>query len=492
MPSRSLAAVLVACCGLPVVWAGCTSSTESSQQEPPAAAAEEAADRAEEDAGLTAEERRRARIDREFPRHGLVTGVQLVVHAEPDAESLKVGWLRAGSRLRLRSRAVHTSKCRTGWYRVYPWGWACAGLGIEIGEERIESAQASSPPPKHAALPYTYYFVKEPLVPEYHRLPSRDEQRAARRFARRYAELLEKSEARAKRMMAGELSNEPPKPAVVRRYLDRGFYVAGVAVEERAFRNFVRTVRGSYVKEAQMVELEAPGFRGVWLGEDRQLPVAWSVRSALPFELRERDDGSLAYIADETEEPIERQTLLPWAGYERVGKRIFHKLEDGRYLKYWFVAVAERRDPPRGTEDDEHWVHVDLAQQTLVLYRGAEPIYATLVSSGIKDFPTPVGTFTIRHKHVSATMSDIGTDDGGERYRVEDVPWTQYFAGSMALHGAFWHGGFGLPRSHGCVNLSPYDAHVVFEHTWPWLPDGWHGVSTEETGLKGSKVVVTE
>jgi hypothetical protein len=42
------------------------------------------------------------------------------------------------------------------------------------------------------------------------------------------------------------------------------------------------------------------------------------------------------------------------------------------------------------------------------------------------------------------------------------------------------------------VNLAPYDAHRVFNHTWPELEAGWHGISTDKTGLPASKVYVTE
>ncbi|HMI89897.1 MAG TPA: L,D-transpeptidase, partial [Polyangiales bacterium] len=105
---------------------------------------------------------------------------------------------------------------------------------------------------------------------------------------------------------------------------------------------------------------------------------------------------------------------------------------------------------------------------------------------------SPLGLFEIRQKSVASTMSDLGPEAGDDRYSIDDVPWTEYFAGSIALHGAFWHNSFGLRRSHGCVNLSPYDAHRVFNHTWPEVPDGWHGVSTDQTGVHASKVYITE
>ena len=43
------------------------------------------------------------------------------------------------------------------------------------------------------------------------------------------------------------------------------------------------------------------------------------------------------------------------------------------------------------------------------------------------------------------------------------------------------------------MNLTPADARFVYEHTWPVVPEGWHGVTTEgRSGFRGSRVVVTE
>ena len=49
----------------------------------------------------------------------------------------------------------------------------------------------------------------------------------------------------------------------------------------------------------------------------------------------------------------------------------------------------------------------------------------------------------------------------------------QFFDEAVGLHGTYWHGDFGHPRSHGCVNLSPLDARWMFDFTAPRLPAGW-------------------
>ena len=58
-------------------------------------------------------------------------------------------------------------------------------------------------------------------------------------------------------------------------------------------------------------------------------------------------------------------------------------------------------------------------------------------------------------------------------------PWhrrlTLYLAASFALHGAFWHNGFGAMHSHGCVNMSPPDARWFYNWTEPHVAPGWSG-----------------
>jgi hypothetical protein len=77
-------------------------------------------------------------------------------------------------------------------------------------------------------------------------------------------------------------------------------------------------------------------------------------------------------------------------------------------------------------------------------------------------------------------------------YVLKDVPYIQYFAAGYALHAAYWHDVFGTRRSHGCVNLSPIDAHRVFNWTEPAVPEGWHAVNTGEEMGEGTTVIVHE
>ena len=521
MGSGSWAVALVAIASIVLVSACGDDGAESGQ--PGALSAEEVPEteaerEARRQAAARAEAQRLARekMEAEYPKHGAVTTVELKVYQRPDPETAVVGWLRQGSRVRLSEERTEGRKCYGGYYRIHPTGYVCPREGLEVQDAaivleaptdggwkdgqaqraRARGAMVLPPPARDEPLPYDYYFVKEATVPSYHRLPSRSEQRAAAAKAQHYHELLEKKPKRAARYLAGELDRGPPGTEVTARYLDRGFFVAVSGTEVRASRRFVRTTQGRYIKQARLEPRTGHDFHGVELSGDRRLPIAWAVRTAQPKRMFIRHDGTTVFRTDPDLPEIERQTLLDtWLGTRRMGERIMHELQTPngpRYLRAWFAAVAHAVPRPRGVPADHPWVHLDLDQQTAVLYEGDTPVFATLMSSGIADHATPTGVFQIRRKRVTDTMADLGPEAGDNRYRVEDVPWTQYFQGSFALHAAFWHTRFGIPRSHGCINLSPTDAHRMFSGTLPAVPSGWHGLSTEGTAFSGSTVVVTD
>lgn len=132
------------------------------------------------------------------------------------------------------------------------------------------------------------------------------------------------------------------------------------------------------------------------------------------------------------------------------------------------VRLAFPRQRPRSIPDGARWVHVDLTEQVLTAYEGDTWVYATLVSTGKQGKATHRGIFRVWSKTLHEVMAEEN------EYFVEEVPYTQYFYDGEALHGAFWHSGFGTPVSHGCVNLSLPDARWLFRWAPPMLPSGWH------------------
>jgi hypothetical protein len=111
------------------------------------------------------------------------------------------------------------------------------------------------------------------------------------------------------------------------------------------------------------------------------------------------------------------------------------------------------------------WVAVNTYEQNLVAYNGNSPAMATLVSTGIEngEWDTDPGTFTVRLKLENGPMD--GGAGGDDFYSLDQVPYHMYFHGLVALHGAYWHDGFGYTHSHGCVNLTISDS--------KWLYTNW-------------------
>lgn len=128
--------------------------------------------------------------------------------------------------------------------------------------------------------------------------------------------------------------------------------------------------------------------------------------------------------------------------------------------------VAKLLPVERPEDVDTHkWVSVDLYEQVVIAYEGSTPVFATLVSSGLEEWPTNKGIFHVYVRFSRTLMS--GAYNQPDFYYLQEVPWTMYFDGDIALHGAYWHDGFGYRKSHGCVNLTVTDAHWLFE----WAED---------------------
>ena len=234
----------------------------------------------------------------------------------------------------------------------------------------------------------------------------------------------------------------------------------------------VRLVRGT---NFHGVELEQPGAQATGQGK-LKLPIVFV-----------KKEGAKRYDFDGHR--MTAGTDLAWrAAIEAtkkqriVGGVKYQELTDGTYVKEDEVA---RLDPikkmPKWGKDGERWVEINIAKQTLLAVDGDKPVYATLVSTGAgglaspKDNPyvTPRGIFRIHTKHVAATMD---SNQPEAEFELRDVPYIQYFKDGYALHAAYWHDQFGMPRSHGCINLAPFDAKWVFHFTKPELPKEWHGV----------------
>ena len=116
---------------------------------------------------------------------------------------------------------------------------------------------------------------------------------------------------------------------------------------------------------------------------------------------------------------------------------------------------------------------VKLREQRLYAYDDGSVFMDVPISSGLDDLPTPIGTFNIFSKTPSRYMQGPLPGVSDQEYDLPGVPWTMYFTHSgAAIHGAYWHNNFGEQWSHGCINLIPADAEILY---------AWADAGTEVT-----------
>ena len=152
-------------------------------------------------------------------------------------------------------------------------------------------------------------------------------------------------------------------------------------------------------------------------------------------------------------------------------------------------AVYPRLTPPDGVENGR-WIEVNLYEQTLTAYENSRLIFATLVGSGYEPYYTQPGLFQIYEKKELETMEGAFETGKADYYYLENVPWTMYYDGPRALHGAYWRQRYGYELSHGCVNLSVGDSAWLFEWAdvgdWVYVWDPSGNTPTDPAFYQGS------
>ena len=217
-----------------------------------------------------------------------------------------------------------------------------------------------------------------------------------------------------------------------------------------------RVGENQWVKSAILSETVGPSrFAGVLLPVDDALPypVAWTLRH-----LRGAKTPGAAEAADNPF--LYRYTRVYIYATVEVDGYYWYQIGANQWVHQFKVAKLLPVSRPQAV-DTEKWVSVDLYEQVAIAYEGDRPVFATLVSSGMEDWPTNEGLFHVYVRFTRTLMS--GAYGQPDFYYLQEVPWTMYFDDQIALHGAYWHDGFGFRRSHGCVNLTVTDAHWLFQ-----------------------------
>ncbi len=118
------------------------------------------------------------------------------------------------------------------------------------------------------------------------------------------------------------------------------------------------------------------------------------------------------------------------------------------------VAAAEPR-PGRS-------ITVDLARQQLFAWQDGRLANTFLVSSGTRAFPSPTGEYAVFRKVAKMDYRWSYGPGNPNNYNLPNVPWNLNFKPRYYIHAAYWHNNFGVPMSHGCINVSIDNADWIY------------------------------
>lgn len=429
------------------------------------------------------------------------------IHAEPTPSEAWIGYLAPGTSVRLRGGENKVARVYGGrdcdaWYAVEPRGYVCAGTSATIDENdpalkvlRRDAADTTSPWP--------YQYGESQGAPRYLRLPSRADQRKIEIDLDKHLPLVEKArlakgddevKAISKHFVGmdfaltgkqpPEMFNFSPMLREERKFIYGGSTVAYVREFDYEGRSYLLTWDQAIVPKDRVKPYPKSEFHGLVLGKDANLPLAFFRQKPRP-KYKKSDDGKLVQT-DQTW-PRHGWVELTGARIEQDGKKFVETKEPGIYAAMDDSQVIEAITvaPWLGTKNPEiqKWVDVRVLEGTLVAYQGLRPVYATMIAPGrggipyegidpIKTASTPTGIFRVDGKFRTATM--VSSTDSNLVH--SEVNYVMNFHGAHALHGAYWHDGWGEKKSGGCVNLAPTDAKWVFEWTDPPVPEGWYGL----------------
>ncbi|MEB2313772.1 MAG: L,D-transpeptidase [Sorangiineae bacterium] len=445
------------------------------------------------------------------------------IYPKPDKKSDAVGYLRVGARVARSREPVSRNDCPDGWYAIRPVGFVCAGADATTKLDNPIARALHVEPDRRNPMPYKYAFVRA-IAPNYLRVPTKNEQfqyeMRLERHLRNWNRLREhwddldvgandvpideaglatgKIPDAAKPMNQSErfggngddtvpwwLEGErripnlssyraPPYAVIasrVRRHAGVALIGTFVADERANGRRFAVTTDARLIPADKLKADSGSPFHGGSIRESG-LPVAFPyARDATWWDVRGNEI--------ERGERVGFRELVPLTGTVKMirGVRMV-EARNGKWLRSSDLKTAAKPSSlPSWAKRGTKWIDIAIVSQTMVLWEGDQPVYATLVSTGKgglgepgKTLSTPRGTFRVTQKHVTTTMD---SDVADHEFELRDVPWVQYFKGGYALHAAYWHDDFGKVRSHGCVNVSPIDARYTFLWTTPQVPEHW-------------------
>jgi L,D-transpeptidase catalytic domain len=436
----------------------------------------------------------------------------------PGAAGAWYGYVTAGNSVAIRGgdatrpRAGAGGRLCKSWYPVEPRGWVCDGRDATLDPADPAVVALAQDAPKTDS-PWPYQYGESTGAPRYTHIPSPEEQRRTEESLDAFLERANRARgakddaavAEIDKLLVGvdlapagtaapELFDPGGTVREERKTIFRGSTVAYTRSFDFAGRTFVLTADHAIVPKDRVRRYLRSEFRGVHLGADVSLPIAFFRKTPRPQYTRS-PEGQM--VDSGKTWPVRTWVALTGndvtVGEGKDKHRYYETREAGVFASADDATVVRATDRipfARGDTGRRSWLDISVLSGTMVAYEADKPVFATLISPGrgglpvdgvdpIRTASTPNGTFRVDGKFRTATMVS-STDDNLVH---SEVQYVQNFHGAHALHGAYWHDAWGEMKSGGCVNLSPIDSLWLFDWTDPKVPEGWHGLrATKEFG----------
>ena len=305
-----------------------------------------------------------------------------------------------------------------------------------------------------------------PLPP----LPANKPDRALVGVPFRYAMLKDNEPTPVYESMEDARARNNPVSTIVPGELRYIAYLDSVDTDNSGKPNYFHLTSGGWISvNSVATRISAvPWFQGLTFQQTPHNSFGWIV-PLNPTAETKRTPGN--QTDDNTGHLLTEYDLVQIYATQTIGNEEWSMIGPDEWLKSSLIGrVTPNTTPPEGVTNDR-WIEVNLYEQTLAVYDHLQLVFATMVATGLEPFWTQPGLFQIYNHLDSTLMRGAFEADQSDFYYLQDVPWTMYYDDARALHGAYWRTRFGFPQSHGCVNLSPGDAHWLFNwaHVGDWV-----------------------
>ena len=232
-------------------------------------------------------------------------------------------------------------------------------------------------------------------------------------------------------------------------------YVAIVNSQTIDGKSFVELQSGLWMASDDLQVVTPSTFRGILLNQQVDFRFGWVLTDTQSSNAA----GMLIESYSRYQVILEIPNREQRVGYVSIG--------DDEWLPEESLALTDAGVPKAAGRYQCRFIHVDLASQILRAYDACQLVFTTLVSTGENPAWTFPGRFFINHKEADAHLTS--PNELISAYYLESVPYFMSYYGDLGLHGVYWHDSFGMPVSHGCINLSPADSRWLYE--WANLGD---------------------